>query len=255
LVVVLGSLLGTWVTTSTAQEPTLATPQAFITDSVGVIDAPTRRQLEALLTELQAKTGAEVAIVVVRSTQPLSAFDYAMKIAEQWRPGSRQRDNGVVFLVAIDDRQMYILTGYGVEGVLPDGRVGEIRDRLVRPQFRGGNYSAGIRDATREIASILAADAGVELTGVPPPRTSPNVELSGRQMLLLVLATLLVLYLITRGGAATLLIGGPRRYGPGPGIPGSFGGGFGGGGFGGHGGGFGGFGGGGFGGGGAGGSW
>ena len=65
-----------------------------------------------------------------------------MAIAEQWKPGAKGKDNGVVFLVAVDDREMQILTGYGVEGALPDGKVGEIRDRLVVPAFRAGDYAA-----------------------------------------------------------------------------------------------------------------
>jgi uncharacterized protein len=223
------------------------------------VDVSTRTHLDALIGELKGKTGAEIAVVVVRSTQPLTAFDYAMRIAEAWKPGQAGKDNGVVFLVAIDDRALFILTGYGVEGVLPDGRVGEIRDRLVTPAFRRGDYAGGIRAATEAMAALIAADAGVELSGAPAmPAGAQPLNLSPRQTLLLLLALLFVLWLITQTGGWPFLIGGGpyrhRRGGMG-GFGGGFGGGVGGfGGFGG-GGGFGGFGGGGFGGGGAGGRW
>ena len=104
-------------------------------------------------------------MVVVNSTEPLTAFDYAMKIAESWKPGAKGKDNGVVFLVAVKDHQMFILTGYGVEGVLPDGKVGAIRDQLVRPAFRRGDYAGGIRAGTEAMAAIIAEGAGVRLQG------------------------------------------------------------------------------------------
>lgn len=234
-----------------AVEPDLPKPQGFVSDYAGVLDASTRQRLDAVIGELKSKTGAEIAVVVVRSTQPLTAFDYAMKIAEAWKPGDRAKDNGVVFLVAVNDRSMFILTGYGVEGVLPDGRVGEIRDRLVVPAFRRGDYSGGIRAATETMAGLIAADAGVKLTGVAPPQLHQGVQLSPLQTAFLILVVIAVLWVMTQTGAWPLLLGGgPGRY-----RGGGFGGGFGGGGFGGGGGGFGGFGGGDFGGGGAGGNW
>jgi len=239
-----------------AVEPTVPATQGFVSDNVGVVDATSRQALNALIGELQAKTGAEIAIVVVRSTQPLSAFDYAMKIAEDWKPGEAGKDNGIVFLVAVDDREMFILTGYGVEGPLPDGRVGAIRDRLITPAFRGGDYAGGIMAATAEMAARIATDAGVELTGKLPVRRAPEQQLSPLAMAVLFAMFLAVLFVIVRNPVlAMMLLGGgsSRRRG-------GFGhGGFGRGGFGGlgggGGGGFGGFGGGGFGGGGAGGRW
>jgi uncharacterized protein len=241
------SLAALSVTRAADVEPTVPTPRGYVSDYVGVIDAPTTRHLNALIEELKQKTGAEIAVVVVNSTAPLTAFDYAMKVAEAWKAGTKGKDNGIVFLVAVKDHQFYILTGYGVEGVLPDGRVGEIRDRLLRPAFRRGDYSGGIRAATEEMAAVIAQEAGVRLQGAPPLRA----ERHGRQPivsgLLPILLLIVAVLLFFRFPFLPLLFmgpGGSRRGSNG------FGGGFGGGG-----GGFGGFGGGGFGGGGAGGDW
>lgn len=235
-----------------AQEPTVPIAKDFVADSVGVIDANTRTALTRLIEELRQKTGAEIAVVVVATTQPLSAFEYAMQVAESWKPGSKDKDNGVVFLVAIEDREMFILTGYGVEGALPDGKVGAIRDQIVVPAFRNGDFAGGIAAATNEMARIIAADAGVELTGVLPLRQPQQIQLSTRAMVLLMLLALVAFFVIARNPvlAAMLLSSGrSSRRGPfGHHGTGGFGGGFGGGGFGG-------FGGGGFGGGGAGGRW
>ena len=248
---------------SASVEPTVPRPQGWVSDYVGVIDAATRKRIEAQVAELRAKTGAEISIVVVATTEPLTAFDYAIKIAEDWKPGGAERDNGVLFLVATEDRALFILTGYGVEGALPDGRVGAIRDQIVVPAFRRGDFGGGIAAATAEMVRIIAADAGVELTGVAPtPPPSPRRTRPSPLVLIAVLGLIgLLLFVVVRYPvvAAALMQGqrrGRHRYG-GWRHGGWGGGGFGHGGFGGlgGGGGFGGFGGGGFGGGGAGGRW
>src|SRR5215510_13968596 len=142
-------------------------PQGLVSDFAGVIDQPTRQQLTRLLQELKDKTGAEIVIVTVGTTQPLTAFDYAIKIAEAWKPGAKDKDNGIVFLVATKDRKMFVVTGYGVEGVLPDGKVGAIQDEYIVPSFKRGDYARGILDGARVMASLIAEEYGVTLTGAP----------------------------------------------------------------------------------------
>jgi uncharacterized protein len=232
-----------------AVEPTVPPPRGYVSDAAGVLDPATRRDLAALIEELKTKTGAEIAVVVVDSTAPLTAFDYAMKIAEAWKPGARGKDNGVVFLVAVKDRSMFILTGYGVEGILPDG---EIRDRLVVPAFRRGDYAGGIRAGTQALAEVIATGAGVRLDAVRS-RPAARPQATPLSSLLLLLVIIIVLVLASRFPVGRAMPGGSgmRRRG----FDGGFGGGFGGGIGGGGGGGFGGFGGGDFGGGGAGGNW
>ncbi|HZR80738.1 MAG TPA: TPM domain-containing protein [Candidatus Binatia bacterium] len=234
-------------------------PLGYVSDFAQVIDPPARARLDALIRELKQKTGSEIAVVTVKTTAPDDAFDYAMAIAESWKPGDPGKDNGVVFLVAVDDRKMHILTGYGVEGALPDGKVGEIRDRVVVPAFRSGDFSGGIERATAALADAIAREYGVTLSGAPPARAAAPRRGGGWSIgfFLLILFVILVLRALGSGGGASGFGRGRRRWpliiGP---VPGS---GWGGGGFGGFsgggGGGFGGFGGGRFGGGGAGGSW
>jgi len=254
-------LVAVLATAAAAQrDPTIPRPLGFVSDYAGRLRPDTVRELDGVIRELQQTTGAEIAVVVVDSTAPLTAFDYAMKVAEAWKPGAAGKDNGVVFLVAAQDRQIFILTGYGVEGVLPDGRVGEIRDRLVVPAFRRGDMDAGIRDATRTMAALIAQQYGVSLTGVPAPTTSAPLQVGLLPVLVFLGVLVLVLYVMAKNPDLAASLGGnsPRgrrgrgEFGSGAGYGGGT---FGRGGFGGGGGGFGGFGGGGFGGGGAGGSW
>ncbi len=240
----------------------LPTPLGYVSDFAGVIDQETKGLIIARLVELRRKTGAEIAVVTVPTTAPDTAFDYAMRLAEAWKPGETGKDNGVVFLVAVKDREMFIATGYGLEGALPDGLVGEIRDRDVVPRFRAGDLAGGIRAGVERIAAIVAREYGVTLGPVKNPANAPRRAPSApggfgpMAILVLLLVFFVVLPALSRaanGGRGYRR----RRYYWGPPM---WGGGFGGGGFGGHGGGFGGggfggFGGGSFGGGGAGGKW
>ncbi len=216
-----------------------------------MIDPATAAALTARIDELKRKTGSEIAVVTVATTAPDTAFDYAMHLAEAWKPGAAGKDNGVVFLVSVRDRELFILTGYGIEGALPDGLVGEIRDRQIVPRFRTGDVPGGIRAGVERMAAIIAREYGVTLSGAPPApsarREPQGSAISPGLLLLLLLLFFVVLPMLSAsaGGRRGSVFWGPLMWG----------GGFGGGGFGGPGGGFGGFGGGGFGGGGAGGKW
>ncbi|MBM4256573.1 MAG: TPM domain-containing protein [Deltaproteobacteria bacterium] len=224
-----------------AEEITIPQPHGVVSDFAGIIDQPTQRKLTNLIRELREKTGAEIAVVTVETTQPLTTFDYAVKIAETWKPGAQDKDNGVVFLVASKDRKMFITTGYGVEGMLPDGKVGAIQDQEIVPAFRHGNYSQGIWAGTQALATEIAHGYGVTLTGVPSRRRGNEEPIDPLLLFFLLIVLFIILSSFSRAHR--------RRYSPyGGGIyhNGGYGGwGFGNGGFGGSGGGFGGFGGGG----------
>jgi len=225
-------------------EPPVPVPRGFVTDLAGALPPDVTARLTALATELQAKTGAEIAVLTVETTAPFDDFTYAMRVADAWKPGRRREDTGLLVLVAVKDRKLRVLTGYGLEGILPDGLVGQIQDEEMVPAFRAGRLGEGVERGVRAFASRIAAEKGVTLTGVPPPRRRPEPEIDWGTILLL---------LLLFGALVAMASLGPRgRLGRRGGfIPG----GFGSGGFGGGGGGFGGFGGGSFGGGGAGRSW
>jgi uncharacterized protein len=243
-----GALLAAFaVVAQAAPEPAIPLPQGFVTDRAGVISPGVEERLTRLLEELRQKTGAEIAVVTVDTTAPLDDFGYALRIADAWKPGRKKEDTGIVFLVAVRDRKIRILTGYGVEGILPDGLVGEIEDREILPAFRAGHLDDGIWRGVVALASRIAAARGIELTGVPTREQPPAVSLPPW----LVLVVLLLFLALMLYGARQR----PSGFGRSRGFPYPYGGfGGGGGGFGGGGGGFG-FGGGGFGGGGAGRSW
>jgi uncharacterized protein len=250
-----GLLLLLAVDAAAAAAP-VPTPIGFVSDFAGVIDAATERRITERIRELEQKTGAEIAVVTVRTTQPDPVAERAVRLAEAWKPGDRDKDNGVLFLVAVEDRELFIATGYGIEGALPDGLVGEIRDRTIVPRFRAGDVAGGIEAGVDRMAAIIAREYRVELTGSPSPEAPTARRFSTGDLIILAIILLIVFGPYFFGGNEPPGMGRGRRRRSWDVGPPMWGGTFGGGGWGGTGGGgFGGFGGGSFGGGGAGGKW
>lgn len=229
-------------------------PSGYVNDFAGVLDDATAQRIESLALELQQKTGAQIVLVTLKSLKGGDIHDTANRLFEAWGIGQKGQDNGILMLDAIEERQIWIEVGYGLEGILPDGKVGAIRDQYVIPHLGKGDRASGYWGGMAVIASVIATDAGVTLSGVP---TQPPIRQTSRSArgIVGVLFPLLFLFLMMflmgrRRGAGLWVL--PWFF-----LGGGFGGGWGGGSFGGgsFGGGFGGFGGGMSGGGGAGGGY
>ena len=243
-----------------------AKPTAYVNDYAHVLSSAARQQLDALCTEVNDKAKAQIFVVIVPSLGDRTVEDYSFDVATKWGVGPKQTSSGVLIFLAVNDHKYWTQVGYGLEPILPDGKVGGFGREMV-PYLRQGNYDAGVTLLTRRIADVIAQDRGVTLSGAPPPSPQTNgsghgQDSSGLLGLLLLGGLIFFMYvMIKRGGGSGRGRGGGSGWWVGPLIASSMGrggwggGGFGGGGFGGGGGGFGGGGGGSFGGGGAGGSW
>ena len=240
-------------------------PQGYVNDFAGVLNAETKEKLAALCAEVDQKAKAQIAIVTVSSLEGEPIEQYSIDLATAWGIGPKQKDRGVLILVAPNDRKYRIEVGYGLEAILPDGKVGGFGREAV-PFLRQNDYSGAVLLITQRVASVIANDQKIPLdtlSGVPPPEpVSDNSRAPfGNLFEILIIAIFIFFPLI--GFLLRLLFGfggaGGSRRGGGMGMGGPWygGGSWGGGGYsgGGDGGGFGGFGGGSFGGGGASGSW
>jgi uncharacterized protein len=228
-------------------------PTGYVNDFAGVLDASTKAQIDDLCTQVDQKAHAQIALVTVNTLNGSDIESYAVDLFHQWGIGSKANDHGVLILYAIQDHKARIEVGYGLEPILPDGKVGGFQREAI-PLMRSGDYNQALFLLTSRVADVITTDAGVELTHAQPraPTESDRQPAGGISLggiiiigiiLLVVLATPLrsILFWILFSN-----MGGGGRGGWG-------GGGFGGGG--GGGGGFGGFGGGSSGGGGASSSW
>ena len=236
-----------------------------VNDFAKVIDESSRTAIDALIRRLQTATGDVVVVATVATVEPYADIrEYAVRLFENHGRGigEKGKDNGVLILLALKERRVWIEAGYGLEQWITDGFAGETSREYLVPAFRNGRYGAGLLNGTGRVVARIARGRNVTLTGVELPRGGLR-EITGIPFSLIILLVVLGIILVataarTGGGPR----GGIRNWGGGPwsgwssGV-GPFGGGWtgGGGGFGGGFGGFGGFGGGRSGGGGGGAGW
>jgi uncharacterized protein len=243
-----------WASNTGAQGPHELNSQGYVRDLANVLGPSARDQLAALCVELDQKAQAQIAVVTVKSLGGRPIEDYSIELATRLGVGPKGSNRGVLILLAVDDHRYRFEVGYGLEAILPDGRVGGF-GREALPYLRQNNYDAALLLMTRRVAEVIAADRGIRLSGAPllPPGSEQGEGRSRFGSTLPLLFILFIVYGIIR--ATSRGVGSPRggswmgpMYGTGFRQSG-WGGGFGGGG------GSGGFGGGSFGGGGASGSW
>ena len=148
-------------------------PSGYVTDLAGVIAPEAKSRLEALCTELEQKTGAQMAIVAVQSLEGESVENYAVDLYKQLGVGSKKDNRGVLLLVAPTERKYRIEVGYGLEPVINDARAGDAGRAMV-PYLRQGDYGKAAEIAAWQLAKYIADGAGVTLSGSPPGPRSRN---------------------------------------------------------------------------------
>ena len=237
--------------------PPRPSPPRLVNDFANVLTPEQEHALEQKLVAYDDSTSTQIAVVTMRTTSDYPIEDVGLEILRQWGVGNKEKDNGIVVLAAIDDRDITIRTGYGMEGAVPDITAKNIIENDIVPQFREENYYRGLDLATSSIFRAAAGEYTAPEGYAERGRSGGGISMG--KIILGIVILWFILGMFGGGGRGGMMSRrGYRRWGGGPIIlPGGFGGGgwSGGGGFGGGGGGFGGFGGGGGGGGGASGSW
>lgn len=244
--------------------PEAPTPPKLVNDFTNTLSRAEVDQLERKLVTYNDSTSSQVTIVMIRSIGPYDISDYTFQLGDKWGIGQKDRDNGILILAAMEDRKVFIATGYGLEGAIPDILAKRIVDQLIVPNFRMGNYYEGLDKSTDMIFKLASGEYKAD-------KVTSSGEHGGAVVFFLIMIIIFVIipmiknkndndnHMGGKGGnidlfttimLANMLKGSSRgKFGDFSSGKGSFGGGgFGGGGFGG-------FGGGSFGGGGAGGSW
>jgi uncharacterized protein len=146
------------------------TPTGFVNDFAGVLNQAARARLEERLRTYEQATTNEIAIAIFPSLGGRTIEDVGVRLLEQWRVGKREKNNGVLIVVAVQDRRVRIEVGYGLEGQLPDATTGKIiRDVLV-PHFRQGDYAGGLDTAVDELTRLT----GGATTAAPRPVSRPT---------------------------------------------------------------------------------
>lgn len=203
-----------------------------VTDLTGTLSGSQQAELENTLQAFEQKKGSQVAVLIVPTTQPESIEQYSIRVATQWKLGRKGVDDGVLFLVAKNDRALRIEVGYGLEGALPDALCNRIIDGFVVPRFREGDFYGGIRDG---VSRILGTIQGEPLP-VPKGKGEEGSPLLGTLIFLFFILFILFQFVLRlfgiplgRSGRGGWTSGGGSFGGGGGGFGGG-GGGFGGGG-------------------------
>ena len=131
--------------------------EGWVTDMANILSENTKTQLNQMISELEATTGIELAVVTVPTTASAPTPKiFTTDLFEEWGIGKAGEDNGILFLTSVGDRRVEIETGYGVEGRLPDARVGNIVNTQITPRFREGDWDGGVLAGTRALIGVLS---------------------------------------------------------------------------------------------------
>jgi uncharacterized protein len=181
--IALGFLLGaSWTFAQPVQDvPVL---RERVTDLTGTLSGQVRSALVSRLKALEDETGSQAAVLVVETTAPEPIEAYALRVVEAWKLGRENIDDGVLLLVAMNDRRMRIEVGYGLEGALPDARAKRIIEDIIAPKFLSGDYTGGIEAGVDAIAAVVR--------GEPLPRPEPRQPDAGSDIFSLLPVILIV---------------------------------------------------------------
>lgn len=158
-----------------------------VTDLTQTLNPEQQVQLEAKLAAFEQDTGSQIAVLLVPSTQPEAIEQYSIRVVDSWKLGREKQDDGVLLLVAKDDRKMRIEVGYGLEGAIPDVITKRIIAEIMTPHFRQGDFYGGITQAVEQLMRLIKGEQ------LPPPQRTKS---AGKTELLDMLPALLIAALV-----------------------------------------------------------
>ncbi len=153
---------------------------ARVTDVAGVLQPAQQAALETKLAAFEQEKGSQIAILIVPTTQPEAIEQYSIRVAESWKLGRQGVDDGLLILVATDDRAMRIEVGYGLEGVIPDAIAKRVIAEIMTPFFRQGDFYGGLNAAVDQLTGLIAGEPLPE-----PAKTARSSPVEGMLPLLL----------------------------------------------------------------------
>ena len=146
-----------------------------VTDLTGTLTQDQVARLEQQLRAFEAKKGSQIAILIVPTSQPESAQEYSLRIAETWKLGRRGVNDGILLFVGKDDREVFIQVGYGLEGAVPDVMANRIREQVIVPRFRSGDFYGGLSEAVTRLTALIEGEPLPE----PAARQAPGGGVEG----------------------------------------------------------------------------
>jgi len=224
-----------------AEEASMPNYKGYVNDFAGILNQQAESAIHSIAQQIETKTTAQIAVVTVPTTKPLTIEQYAVELFEKWGIGQKGKDNGILILMAVNDKKVRIETGYGLEGALPDALCSQIVYQVMVPEFKAGDFNKGLVSGAIAVADLIAKEYNTSLVlgeGLPSGYAKRPAVLSPGARIFKSLFYIIVFLLIfgLRSGLLFYFIlgsAGRRRggywYGSGyGGSSGGFGGGFGG---------------------------
>ena len=146
---------------------------AHVTDLTGTLDSTQKQTLESELTALEKSKGSQLGVLVVPTTAPEDIAQYGIRVADAWKLGRKGTDDGVILIVAKNDRRVRIEVGQGLEGAIPDAAASRVIREYIAPRFRANDYFGGIHDATGALTKLINDEP------LPPPLTDERGRRKG----------------------------------------------------------------------------
>lgn len=152
-----------------AKDVSFPSPQGYVNDFANVLDADSRTRLNDVITGLEKKTTAEIAVVTVNSLEGMTVEEYANRLFQKWGIGKKGKDNGLLVLICPPERKMRVEVGYGLEGVITDGLAGSVIRNSFTPAFKQGEYGKGTVEGVTQLARfVTGADSGQAFESAHP---------------------------------------------------------------------------------------
>jgi uncharacterized protein len=137
--------------------------KARVTDLTGTLSAQQKGELEARIAAYESRRGSQIAVLLLPSTKPEEIEQYSIRVAEAWKVGRKGVDDGLILVVAKDDRRLRIEVGYGLEGAIPDSVAKRVIEERITPRFRDGDFYGGVRDGVDQLIRLAEGEK------LPPP--------------------------------------------------------------------------------------
>jgi uncharacterized protein len=154
--------------------PAFPTPTGYVNDFAHLLDPAARASLEQRLSEYDRTTGNQIAVAIFPDLGGVPINEFTVRLEEAWKVGKRGKDNGILLVVAVKERQVRIETGYGLEGKVTDSDAGAIIRDVIAPAFRAGRYGEGIDGAVAQIMRLIGAAGAPSVPPSGPARRAPT---------------------------------------------------------------------------------
>jgi len=183
--------------TGCTEDKLTPTNEFFVNDYSCVLDDQTKEEILSRGVALQEKTTAQAVVVTVESTNGEEISEYALNLGREWGIGEEDKDNGILILLATEDRQIYIAVGYGLEGALPDSKTGRILDNYGIPYLKEDDFSKGISETYKAVVNEIYIEYGLETEeGYVSVNELPEVENTEESTPLQIIVSWLVMLFI-----------------------------------------------------------